>query len=291
MSLLVHICCGPCSGAVLERLLEEGRAPVGFFYNPNIQPLAEYLRRREGAAQTAEKLGVPIIFADALPEDEQRVLTGQGPEVCARMKDFAPRTRKTAHSAEEVYPYGTRPVLIPQEAEWTPGVFRRRPEGARHRTCRVKKGPFDAVVGQKIYLGAAPGLPTRPSLPPAADPLPWLRLIAGKEHERCTPCIDLRLRATALFARRRGFVAFTSSLLYSRRQPHETIAELGRNAAAKHGLAFHYADWRPLWQRGIDLSKQWGVYRQPYCGCMFSEYDRYAGDLDKTVRASAEKAG
>ena len=210
MSLLVHICCGPCSGAVLERLLEEGRAPVGFFYNPNIQPLAEYLRRREGAAQTAEKLGVPIIFADALSEDEQRVLTGQGP-------------------------------------------------------CR-------------------------PGLPPAADPLPWLRLVAGKEQERCAHCIDLRLRVSALFARSRGFAAFTSSLLYSRRQPHETIAELGRSAAAEHGLAFHYADWRPLWQRGIDLSKQWGVYRQPYCGCMFSEYDRYAGDLDRTVRASAEKA-
>ena len=111
---------------------------------------------------------------------------------------------------------------------------------------------------------------------------------SGKERERCAPCIDMRLRVSALFARRRGFAAFTSSLLYSRRQPHETIAELGRSAAAEHGLTFHYADWRPLWQRGIDLSKQWGVYRQPYCGCMFSEYERYAGDLDRIVRA-AEK--
>ncbi len=262
MSLLVHICCGPCSGAVLERLLEDGRAPVGFFYNPNIQPLAEYLRRREGAAQTAEKLGVPIIFADALSEDEQLTLIGQGPQGCSQIEDFAPRARKTALFAKEVYSSGTRPE---------------------------QKGPFDAVIGRKISLGTALGLPTRPPLPPAADPLPWLRLVAGKEHERCTPCIDLRLRATALFARQRGFAAFTSSLLYSRRQPHETIAELGRSAAAEHGLAFHYADWRPLWQRGIDLSKQWGVYRQPYCGCLFSEYDRYADDLGKTVRAAAEK--
>ena len=190
---------------------------------------------------------------------------------------------------KEVYS-STRPVLIPQEAEWTPEVFRRHPEGARHRTCRVKKGPFDAEIGRKTYLGTALGLPTRPTLPPAADPLPWLRLVAGKEGERCAPCIDLRLRATALFARQRGFAAFTSSLLYSRRQPHETIAELGCSAAAEQSIAFHYADWRPLWQRGIDLSKQWGVYRQPYCGCMFSEYDRYAGDLDKAVRAAAEKA-
>ena len=219
MSLLVHICCGPCSGAVLERLLEEGRTPVGFFYNPNIQPLAEYLRRREGAAQMAEKLGVPIIFADALPEDEQRALIGQDPGGCFQI-----------------------------------------------------------------------GLPTRPALPPAADPLPWLRLVAGKEHERCAPCIGLRLRVTALFAQSRGFAAFTSSLLYSRRQPHGIIAELGRAAAAEQqSLTFHYADWRPLWQRGIDLSKPWGVYRQPYCGCMFSEYDRYAGDLNRTVRAPVEK--
>ncbi len=214
MTLLVHICCGPCSGAVLERLLEEGRKPVGFFYNPNIQPLSEYLRRREGAALTAKCLGVPIIFADALPENEQRLL-----------------------------------------------------------------------------IGDVPTLPTRPGLPLAADPLPWLRRTAGKESGRCAPCIDLRLRGVAMFAGMRGFAAFTTSLLYSRRQPHDTIAELGRSAAAGQGVTFHYADWRPLWRRGIELSKQWGVYRQQYCGCMFSEYDRHAGDLDRIVRAGAEDGG
>ncbi len=212
MSLLVHICCGPCAGAVLERLLEEGRDLLGFFYNPNIQPLAEYLRRRKGAALTAKQLGVPIIFADALPAEEQLLL-------------------------------------------------------------------FGARTG--------PNLPTRPALPLAVAPLPWLRMVAGRESARCLPCIGLRLEAAARFAKARGFAAFTSSLLYSRRQPHESIASLGQNTAEHQGVAFHYADWRPLWQRGIYLSKQWGVYRQPYCGCIFSEYDRYAKDLDQVVRAPA----
>jgi len=63
-SLLLHVCCGPCAVMPITRLLDEGFSVTAWFMNPNIQPLAEYLRRREAAAQCAERLGVPIIFAD-----------------------------------------------------------------------------------------------------------------------------------------------------------------------------------------------------------------------------------
>ena len=52
--LLVHMCCGPCACICLKTFREEGWDMVGFYHNPNIQPLAEYLRRREAAIQCAE---------------------------------------------------------------------------------------------------------------------------------------------------------------------------------------------------------------------------------------------
>ena len=73
-----------------------------------------------------------------------------------------------------------------------------------------------------------------------------------------------------------GFDAFTSSLLYSRYQNHEQIRTAGERAAERHGIRFAYADFRPGWQEGIRLSKEMGLYRQQYCGCIYSEKERYA---------------
>lgn len=64
-SLLLHVCCGPCAIMPITRLLDEGYALTAWFMNPNVQPLAEYLRRREAATQCAERLGVEILYADA----------------------------------------------------------------------------------------------------------------------------------------------------------------------------------------------------------------------------------
>ena len=54
-----------------------------------------------------------------------------------------------------------------------------------------------------------------------------------------------------------------------------------REAAADQGVEFHYEDFRSGWRQGIDLSREWGVYRQPYCGCILSEYDRYRKRLGR----------
>ena len=71
MRILVHVCCGPCAIAVLEALQQEHHHISAFFYNPNIHPLAEYLRRREGAVHTAALYEVPVVMADTLPEAAQ----------------------------------------------------------------------------------------------------------------------------------------------------------------------------------------------------------------------------
>jgi predicted adenine nucleotide alpha hydrolase (AANH) superfamily ATPase len=103
----------------------------------------------------------------------------------------------------------------------------------------------------------------------------FLRLVAFREAERCRFCYQLRLAAAARVARGGKFDAFTSTLLYSKFQNHELIRELGEAAAQEAGVPFYYDDFREGWQQGVEQSKELGLYRQQYCGCIFSERDRY----------------
>jgi len=185
MKLLLHICCGPCAIAPIRRLLEQGVEVTGLFVNPNIHPLMEYKRRRDGAAQVAARLGIRILFKD---------------------NEYQPQA--------------------------------------------------------------------------------WFRAVAHREDNRCHYCYQMRLERTVQIARRGGFDAFSSTLLYSNFQKHEAIATLGRDLAAGGAPAFHYEDWRTGWKEGIDASKDWGVYRQQYCGCLYSENERYRRELDTPADAA-----
>lgn len=104
----------------------------------------------------------------------------------------------------------------------------------------------------------------------------FLGNVAEKPKDRCIYCYASRLEKTAETAAANGFDAFTSSLLYSRYQKHDIIRKLGERAAEIFGVPFHYDDFRRGWQEGIRLSKVMGMYRQQYCGCIYSEKERYA---------------
>ena len=182
-AILLHACCGPCSITCITRLRDLGLAPTLFFYNPNIHPLSEYLRRREGLLAVAARLDVPVILAD---QDDDT----------------------------------------------------------------------------------------------AAHPAPWLTAVAalGPDMDdmarRCPLCYDLRLSVAARVARSLGFARFSTSLLYSRYQNHQAILDSGARHAGP-GLDFLGEDFRVGLLEGVRLSKEWGIYRQQYCGCMLSEHDRY----------------
>ena len=92
---------------------------------------------------------------------------------------------------------------------------------------------------------------------------------------RCAFCYRMRLRYTAKYAADHGFTAFSTTLLYSPYQKHELIVQAAEAAAKEFGMEFFYQDWRPYYQEGVDISLALGLYRQPYCGCVFSERDRY----------------
>ncbi len=177
--VLLHICCGPCSISTLETLHELGFAVTGLFYNPNIHPLTEYVKRRDGCLQVANRLGINVILKD----NEYK----------------------------------------PQE---------------------------------------------------------WFRDVAYREGNRCFHCYARRMERTVQIARKGKFDFFSSTLLYSKYQKHATIAQLCHDLESDK-TKFLYHDFREGWQRGIDKSRAWGIYRQQYCGCLFSENERYQKELKK----------
>ncbi len=103
----------------------------------------------------------------------------------------------------------------------------------------------------------------------------FLANVAPAPEKRCGYCYVSRLKAAAEAATGNGFEAFSASLLYSRYQRHDEIRSLGEHLGREHGVTFHYEDFRPGWQEGIRLSKELGLYRQQYCGCIYSEKERY----------------
>ena len=100
-------------------------------------------------------------------------------------------------------------------------------------------------------------------------------------HKRCGICYSWRLSEAARFAAENNFETFTSTLFYSRHKNHELMKKIAETFAKKFGVKFFYEDFRAGWQEGIDLSLELGLYRQNYCGCIFSEEERFSNDLRK----------
>jgi len=98
-------------------------------------------------------------------------------------------------------------------------------------------------------------------------------------HARCKICYAWRLAETAKFAAENDFEYFSSTLLYSLHQNHDLIKKIAEDFAKSFGVKFYYEDFRAGWQEGIDLSLQLGLYRQNYCGCIFSEEERFSKEI------------
>lgn len=94
---------------------------------------------------------------------------------------------------------------------------------------------------------------------------------------RCRFCYRTRLEETARESASKGIQFFSTTLLISPYQDHEALKQEGEAAGAKHGVTFVYEDLRPGYRQSVDLSRRLGLYRQPYCGCIFSEKARFYG--------------
>lgn len=192
--LLLHSCCGPCSTGVIERLVSEYDVTV-FFYNPNIYPKEEYLRRLSAQKKFIESFN---------------------------------KTRKAGETEKGVLTFHQVVLLV---GEYNQDEF------------------FEAVKG----------------------------LESEKEGgQRCVECYGLRLERTAQVAQLGGFDIFATTLTVSPYKDYGTITEIGLFLGEKYGIEYLATDFKKQngYQRSIELSKEYGLYRQDYCGCIYSKEER-----------------
>ena len=103
----------------------------------------------------------------------------------------------------------------------------------------------------------------------------FIQNVVYREKDRCQYCYHDRLRTTALLAKRGKFDYFSSTLLYSKFQKHDRIKSIGESVGRSAGIPFFYEDFRTGWKEGIKASKELEMYRQQYCGCIYSEKERF----------------
>lgn len=110
---------------------------------------------------------------------------------------------------------------------------------------------------------------------PGYDMPAFFRLVAGHEQqgERCALCYRQRLERTAQTAARLGMDAFTTTLLISPYQDLDAIGRIGRELASAYGVSFYWENLRRGFAEHNRLAREHGLYRQRYCGCLYSEWE------------------
>ncbi|MCP4634284.1 MAG: epoxyqueuosine reductase QueH [candidate division Zixibacteria bacterium] len=175
MKLAVHFCCGPCAVYPLEQWEKQGHEIVGYWYNPNIHPYTEYIKRLDSLMKLSNLKDLNVNYNDSYDLD--------------------------------------------------------------------------------LFLSEVAGAPTEP--------------------ERCIKCYALRLRQTARYAANEGCDAFTTTLTLSPYQKHEVIKEIGKKMGDENHIEFVYQDYRQGYRGGYNRARDMGLYMQQYCGCIYSERDRF----------------
>jgi predicted adenine nucleotide alpha hydrolase (AANH) superfamily ATPase len=121
------------------------------------------------------------------------------------------------------------------------------------------------------------------------DPAAWVEAVRGLERDaasRCAACYAMRLDETARRAARKGLEAIATTLTVSPYQDADSIREAGRVAAERHGIEYVDTDFRPRYRSAVERSKELGMYRQRFCGCILSEVE-----AEESRRAAEERRG
>lgn len=118
-------------------------------------------------------------------------------------------------------------------------------------------------------------------LPGKYEPKKFFDTIRGYEHllegsERCFRCYRLRLEETAKIAKEKGYDYFGTTLSISPYKNSKKLNEIGTDLMNKYDVSYLYADFKKKngYKRSIELSKEYGLYRQDYCGCIYSKAEK-----------------
>lgn len=142
---------------------------------------------------------------------------------------------------------------------YNPNIHPYKEYQARRDTLKA----YAADIGLKLLLKDEYGL------------RPFVRAIYPNLEDRCGVCYRLRFEETARYAAENGYDGFSSTLFVSPYQRHELMRETAERMAAQYGVEFVYRDFRPGFRAGQQKARELQLYMQKYCGCVFSEEERY----------------
>lgn len=124
------------------------------------------------------------------------------------------------------------------------------------------------------------------------SPERWAEAVKGLEHDptrRCRACYELRLGMVAAEAREAGFEAIATTLTVSPYQDPEGIRQAGAQAAASAGLEYLDRDYRDRYSSATVRSRELGMYRQNYCGCVYSQEEARRDREERRARRNAKR--
>lgn len=152
--------------------------------------------------------------------------------------------------------------------------------------------PEEERARRETTLAQAAEAADLPLLPggPGMEFVDFLLAIARRGGPRCQTCYQLRLEAAAAEASARGFDGFSTTLLISPHQDLEAIRSIGCSIAERTGLEFRFADLRGKYQESCERSRELDLYRQNYCGCLFSDLERSQRRSDRFLRKALASA-
>lgn len=140
---------------------------------------------------------------------------------------------------------------------------------------------YHRVKEQKRFIEAFPTKHPVAFIEGDYDKEHFYEIAKGLEHEpekgaRCHKCYDLRLRRTALVAKEKGFDFFTTTLTISPMKDSQVLNEIGIRISEEVGVKWLPSDFKKKegYKRSTELSKEYDMYRQDYCGCVFSFRER-----------------
>lgn len=98
----------------------------------------------------------------------------------------------------------------------------------------------------------------------------------GERSERCFKCYELRLKKTVEYAKENGYDYFTTSLSISPYKVSSKLNEIGSVLEKEYGVNYLYSDFKKKngYKRSIEISREYNMYRQEYCGCVYSKVER-----------------
>lgn len=117
-----------------------------------------------------------------------------------------------------------------------------------------------------------------------------MQLAGGPRSERCRRCYHMRLEEAAAYAAGHGFEGLATTLSVSPYQFTQIIEEELDDVCAPWGLIPVFEDFRPYYQQATQRSRDLGMYRQNYCGCVYSDAEAAAERVERAARRAQQKA-